>query len=348
MEKKSLGKILNFLISLNLNSYKNIMFSNFFFFYYIRDPMGSDNLVKKQIGGDFNTSTITQVALGAVDGGDNTVVNAVTINYETKTTVDASFTGDDTFQIIVKSGNSNSELSGSNGLGYENTSDAVQIDEISYAMPVGAATLTIGESMDISKVYSQACSYSGLTERMSNCGAANSAYVGGSGVTVAASFNGDNGLNVSGGLSFDEAGILTKESTDRFGLEVDYFGDSFAVSGSFAHVDADGEYIGVLGYYTFDMATVSAGFECHNPDTGEDKNGFFLGVSAEAGPGTVEAAYGTLTNYGKSETELYGYELSYSLPVNDSMTILGGIYCSEESGSTTDKTGVLVEATLSF
>ena len=102
---------------------------------------------------------------------------------------------------------------------------------------------------------------------------------------------------------------------------------------------------GVNGYYTFDLASLSVGFETSDDGTTE-KSGYFFGLSfPEVGPGSVNIAAATDALYADSETEYLVYEASYSYPVNDGMTLTPGVFVKEGA---TDETGVAVKASFAF
>ena len=47
-----------------------------------------------------------------------------------------------------------------------------------------------------------------------------------------------------------------------------------------------------------------------------------------------------------ADTDLYQYELSYSYPLNDGITITPGVFITETAGE--DETGVVVTTSFSF
>ena len=54
------------------------------------------------------------------------------------------------------------------------SSDAVEIDDINYTFPVGSWTVAVGDSMDASKTWPNACSMNNMVDNLGDCGAANS------------------------------------------------------------------------------------------------------------------------------------------------------------------------------
>ena len=104
---------------------------------------------------------------------------------------------------------------------------------------------------------------------------------------------------------------------------------------------------GLNGYYTFDLASVSVGYETTETG-GTDKSGYFVGLSfPEVGPGTANIAAATTGLFADSETETLVYEASYSYALNDGMTITPGIFIKEVDGAD-DQTGVAVKTSFSF
>mgnify|MGYP003328079703 CR=1 FL=1 len=128
---------------------------------------------------------------------------------------------------------------------------------------------------------------------------------------------------------------------DMEGVAVAYTSDDKATG-------AETTYWGVNGYYTFDLASLSVGFETEET-SGTDKSGYFVGLTfPEVGPGSVSLGLGTQANYADNVEELLTYEASYSYAINDGMTITPGVYISEGSGTADDDTGVLVKTSFSF
>ena len=105
---------------------------------------------------------------------------------------------------------------------------------------------------------------------------------------------------------------------------------------------------GFNGYYTFDLASISAGYETSETG-GTDKSGYFVGLSfPEVGPGSVNIAAATTKLFADKDPEYLIYEASYSYPVNDSMTITPGIFIQETEKGKDDLTGVAVKTSFSF
>ena len=246
-------------------------------------------------------------------------------------------------------------------MGMDTTTDALVVDGLTYTFPVGGSTMMVGDNTDISALYTGACAYSGFVDYITDCGTGNSIGLGNQGVTVAASYAFDGGFSLAGGVSSPGTEI-TGNANDSFGIEAAYSGDSYGVSVGFSDVeavtttggvttDSSASYVGINGYYTFDFATISGGYETQDLDQAgsDDGSTFFVGLTKEVGPGTAEIGYvSTDTDplaINLTET-MYLYEASYAFPVNDALTITPGVgILDTEQGETTI---AAVKATFSF
>ena len=249
-----------------------------------------------------------------------------------------SFTGEDSLDVTIDIGDGTS-----GALAFDDTSDQLTVDGLTYTFPVGGATVMVGDSTDISAVYTGACAYSSFTDYMGNCGTGSTVGVGGAGVTAAMSYAFDSGFSLAGGVSSATDSILTEEGSDIYGIEAAYSADSYGVSVAYADNEATTAW-GVNGYYAFDAVTLSAGVE--SVDDGATAEGFFVGLSfPEVGAGSLDIGMGTTGNFKDGDTEYYTYEASYAYPLNDGVTITPGIYIIE---GTTDVTGVALKTSFSF
>ena len=256
-----------------------------------------------------------------------------------------SFTGEDSLDVTIDIGDGTS-----GALAFDDTSDQLTVDGLTYTFPVGGATVMVGDNTDVSAVYTGACAYNAFTDYMGNCGTGNSVGLGGKGVTAAMSYAFDGGFSLAGGISSTPTGVLAKVEDDAFGLEAAYTADSYGIAVAYSDIEnstaGDATFWGVNGMYAFDFATISAGVESEDPVSGSTKTGFFVGLSfPEVGAGTFDIGLATSANYASSETEYYTYEASYSYPINDGMTITPGVFIKE---GTTDTTGFAVKTSFSF
>ena len=291
--------------------------------------------------GGFSETTSASFGVDFVVGAeDGAASEATSFGYQMGIGLETSFTGEDSLSATIDIGDG---VSGA--LAFDDTDDVLTLDGLTYTFPVGGATAMVGDSTDISAVYTGACAYSAFTDYMGNCGTGNSNGVGGNGATAAMSYAFDSGFSLAGGISSSNDAILTSEGTDTFGLEAAYSGDSYGLS--VAYTDAETTtYWGINGTYAFDFATLSAGVESEDADASDTKTGFFVGLSfAEVGAGSLDIGMGTTANFSDTDEEYYTYEASYAYPVNDGMTITPGVYIVEGA---TDVTGFAVKTSFSF
>ena len=128
---------------------------------------------------------------------------------------------------------------------------------------------------------------------------------------------------------------------------------------------ADTTYYAVNAYWTPEetgvVPSISVGFENGNVEADEsgtsDTNQWFVGFQwDEAGAGTLGAAIGSSGAQATDNTEdLSMYEVFYSYPVNDGMTITSAVYVQETAvtaetahQNTHDITGVMIKTSFSF
>ena len=301
---------------------------------------GGEGLVDSSdtVGGFSETTTASfgvDFVVGAEDGAAS---EAAAFGYQMGIGLSTSFTGEDSLDVAIDIGDGTS-----GALAFDDTSDQLTVDGLTYTFPVGGATVMVGDSTDISGVYTGACAYSSFTDYMGNCGTGSTVGVGGSGVTAAMSYAFDSGFSLAGGVSSATDSILTEEGSDIYGIEAAYSADSYGVSVAYADAETTTAW-GVNGYYAFDAVTLSAGVE--SVDDGATAEGFFVGLSfPEVGAGSLDIGMGTTGNFKDGDTEYYTYEASYAYPLNDGVTITPGIYIIEGA---TDVTGVALKTSFSF
>ena len=287
--------------------------------------------------------------VGAEDGADS---EATGFGYQMGIGLQTSFTGEDSLDVAIDIGDGTS-----GALAFDDTSDILTVDGLTYTFPVGGASVLVGDSTDVSALYTGACAYSAFTDYMGNCGTGSSVGVGGSGVTAAMSYAFDSGFSLAAGVSSptseilgagvvsqttDDDGVVTL-GEDIYGIEAAYTADSYGVSVAYADAETTTAW-GVNGYYAFDAVTLSAGVE--SVDDGATAEGFFVGLSfPEVGAGSLDIGMGTTGNFKDGDTEYYTYEASYAYPLNDGVTITPGIYIIEGA---TDVTGVALKTSFSF
>ena len=150
---------------------------------------------------------------------------------------------------------------------------------------------------------------------------------------------------------------MTDESADAFGLNLAYTADNYGVSLTYGTLEVgvnENTYTAVNGYYTLDNGvSFSAGYELG--DIGgaiaaqDESVNYFFGVNGEVGAGELGAAVGTSGGQLEHQDEELMYEVYYSYPVNDGMTITPLVYVKEQAtAGTPDLTGVMVKTSFSF
>ena len=320
--------------------------------------------------GSFSTTTTASFGadfvIGAVDGAGSGE-EATTFDYQYGMTLSTSFTGEDSLDLVIETGNAAS--ASATILDMNGMSDAMTLDGITYTFPLGdSTTVMVGDSTDVSALYSTACTYSAFTDLLSNCGSGTAAGLGGgtdstaspdsaSSATIAAAYDFGNGFTVAGGLSGAGGatdGLFTKESLDVYGIQAAYNTDTYGVSLSYALTDtsatAETSFWGVNAFYSFDgegLPSVSVGYESEDPSGSTTEEGYFVGLSWDSvGPGSFSIGMSSTENFKDTDTEYYQYEAAYSYPINDGMTITPGIFIKEQSGD--DQTGVIVKTSFSF
>jgi hypothetical protein len=329
---------------------------------------GGEGLVDSQDYGDSFSSTTSasfgaDFVIGAVDG-ESAGNEATTFTYQYGMDLSTSFTGEDSLDLTIETGNSSG--SGAGGILDMNAmSDALKVDGISYTFPLGdKTTVVVGDSTDVSSVYSTACTYSAFTDLLSNCGTGTSAGLEGgsdsagtaSSATVAASYDVGNGFTIAGGLSGaggSQEGLFTKETKDVYGIQAAYNTDSYGVSLSYALTDtsatAETTFWGLNAFYSFEgegLPSISVGYETEDPSATAEEQGYFVGLTwPEVGAGSFSIGMSSTENFKGTDTEYYQYEAAYSYPINDGMTITPGVFIKE---GTTDQTGILVKTSFSF
>jgi len=304
--------------------------------------------------GSFSETTTASfsvdASIGAIDGNANAGGEGeeTSFDYQFNIGLSTSFTGEDSLDIAIDSGNATQSPTGAK-FGFDSGTGLV-VDGVTYSFPVGGATMVVGDATDVSATFTGACTYSSFTDLTpDDCGTGNSIGAGGKGVAASLGYAFDNGFSLAGGISSPTTEIVGDDA-DLFGLNAAYSADSYGVAVAYASDDggtgAETSYWGLNGYYTFDLASLSVGFETSDDGTTE-KSGYFVGLSfPEVGPGSVNIAAATDDLYADSATEYLVYEASYSYPVNDSMTITPGVFIQETSGD--DLTGIAVKTSFSF
>jgi len=301
------------------------------------------------------------ITAAATDGDED--LQAV---YSFQIDLNTSFTGEDSLDISIDAGNgiaanplAEFDLNGEYAAGVP---DSLSVDGVSYTFPVGdSMTVIVGDNTDGSALFTTACAYGGPSNTLDDCGNVNAGITNG-GAMAGAAYDFGNGFTAAVGYAGPETGIMTDESLDAYGANVAYTADNYGLSVTYGNVEstavvAAGEvdtFIALNGYYTFDNGmSVSAGYELGDlggatPATDESVN-YFVGINGAVGAGELGAALGTSGGQREGTDEELMYEVYYSYPVNDGMTITPLLYVKEQAtAGTPDLTGIMVKTSFSF
>jgi len=263
---------------------------------------------------------------------------AVTFSYDFSMDLSTSFTGEDSLDVALIGGNAGTVLD--TFMGGDNTGDAITLDGISYTFPLGGATVIVGDGVGVDDLNTGACAYSAFTDLLGDCGANNVGGTGDSGFAVAYDFG--NGFTMAGGLSGGpgNVGLFTEEDASTIGLEAAYTADTYGVAVAFTDDET-------ITYWTVNAMVAPEGFPSisvgYETDDGEG-DAIFAGLTFdEVGAGSVSVG---IASTATDTNDFYQYELSYSYPVNDGMTITPGVFVTESAGE--DDTGFVVTTSFSF
>ena len=305
---------------------------------------GGEGLVESSVD-ESSFSETTTASFGStfyVGSIENGASEATTFTYDFGMGLATSFTGEDSFDVAIIGGNADT-TSVDGIMGGDGTGDVLTLDGVSYTFPLGSATVIVGDGVGVDDMNTGACAYSAFTDLVSDCAANNVGGSADSGFAIGYDFG--NGFTLAGGaaggVGEDEtAGYFTEEDASTIGLEAAYTADTYGVAVAYTD-DEDTTYWTVNAMYAPEgFPSMSAGFESDD----DDGDAIFVGLTfEEVGPGSVSLG---MASTDTSEDDFYQYELSYSYPLNDGMTITPGVFITETEGD--DETGVVVTTSFSF
>ena len=275
--------------------------------------------------------------VGAVES--SATGEAVTFSYDFSMGLSTSFTGEDSLDVAVIGGNAGTTAV-DGYMGGDDTSDALMLDGISYTFPLGGATIIVGDGVGVDDMNTGACAYSAFTDLLGDCGTSNVGGSADSGFAIGYDFG--NGFTIAGGAAGGDStsGYFTEEDASTIGLEVAYTSDTYGLSVAYTDDEAE-TYYSFQGMLTPEgFPSISVGYETDD----DDADAIFAGLTFdEVGAGSVSIG---IASTELSSDDYYQYELSYSYPLNDGMTITPGIFIAESAGE--DETGVVVTTSFSF
>jgi hypothetical protein len=309
------------------------------------ESSSSDPVVDDSFSSTTSASFGSTFYVGAVDGGTVTVddvtsdAEAVTFSYDFAMDLSTSFTGEDSLDIAVIGGNA-SGTAVDDFMGGDGTSDELTLDGVSYTFPLGGATVIVGDGVGVDDLNTGACAYSAFTDLLSDCGTSN---LGGSADSAfAIAYDFDNGFTLAGGAGGGTGtdGFFTEQDASTIGLEAAYTADTYGVSVAYTDDEATTYWSVQAMLAPEGYPSLSVGYETDD----DDADAIFAGLTfAEVGSGSVSLG---MASTDLSSDDYYQYELAYSYPLNDGMTITPGVFIKETSGD--DETGVVVTTSFSF
>ncbi len=320
---------------------------------------GLESRVNTIEAGSFSSTTSMKgkveamLAAQSTDAGAN---DAFMFNYHYEFDLNTSFTGDDKLNVEIAAGNqvANSVAAITDPLGENN--ENLHIEDVNYTFPLGEWKVAVGESMDASKTWPNSCTYGNVVDDMGDCGAANSVDLGGD-ISISAARDFGDGWSFGLGASADDgetnAGIFTEEGDDRYGLALGYENDTYGVTVAYSSIEdgaANNKYVGATAYYNAEPFTISGGYEWMEADLAadEDSTQWTVGISTEMGPGEISAGIGTNGAIDENAEDLHAYEVKYSYPINDSMTLDTFAFIAETVEGVDDTTGIGFLTTFKF
>ena len=318
-------------------------------------------------------------AVGAVDGLGTTTTDpngkeAIAAEYGFQIDLTTSFTGEDSLDISIDAGNAGGSTNplGEFDLNNGGTADVLTVDGVSYSFPIGdkISAFVGAQGTDGSSAFTVACTYGGPSNTLDDCGNVQSGFESMSGSSLGASYAFTDEFSMAVGYAGNgvdaTSGLGTAEGLDAVGINASYITDTYGLSVTYSSVEtanAKGAMYGVYndasvafnGYFSPEgFPSISAGYEF--TDIGgagvnvDEKTSFFLGLQFdEVGPGSAGVAVGTQGSITEGSDEALMYEVYYSYPVNDGMTVTPLIYAKEATSSTDEEeTGIMVKTSFSF
>jgi len=324
---------------------------------------GIDEGVGEFEAGQFSsTTTMSGAAVfnvgSASDGGTDDTLDSFYMTYAYGIDLNTSFRGTDTLYVGVESGNASSGDPFANMDSAVTNGAGLQVTSMFYSFPIGNVEITAGPLLDQDDVIAATPSVYSDAFRHGSLPFSAAGDETGSGVALA--YANDAGFVTSVSYiavdGFDAAkGLASNDGSDVTTFSAGYNGDGFGAGLVIAYNDGDNS----DGYDTFGggvywtpesmPATFSVTYDSKNPETGDDSTDLFLGIEYETGPGTLGIAYHSTDVDGSTTLDEIGYEVVYSYPVNDNITVVPGLFFAEETtAGKQDDTGVFVETTFSF
>jgi len=267
--------------------------------------------------------------------------------------LNTSFNGSDNLYVGMSQGNAADPMK----LDSAETDTALTVSSLFYSWPVGDFQLTAGPLLDADDVISATTSvYSGSFRLAAMPWGVDDAVTG---VGAAASWANDSGFNASfasvstDGNNSSTGGLWTTESADHYVASLGYDSDNWGVGFIITEDDNESASTGsdtsfAAGvYFTPDnFPTISVAYDSidYGNSATKSASNWLIGLENEIGPGTAGVAFQSDDD---GTNTVNNFEFFYDYPVNDGVSVKGGIF-TEEKATDTDTTGYMVETTFSF
>ena len=307
--------------------------------------------------GQFSTTTTLSGAMNTVIGSvdENALSHSVHSFYGYGLDLNTSFSGEDLLYAGITQGNFSS-TSGLGDLDFAETDSTLTLSSLFYSFPFGSTTITAGPLLDqddvvavTTSVYSDAFKLGGNPYTLpgdTGVGVAFSSSFG-EGFTGGASYIGTNGSDANVGLG-------TTESDDIITGMIGWNGESFGgglIYTSLGHASSSTGYDAIGGgvYYSGDRWTLSATYDSKDEEASNDNvEAWLIGTDISWGPGTLSVAYSNVPDTDFNDPDESTYEVTYSYPISDHITVTPGVFYVEADGESKDQTGIAVNTSFSF
>merc|ERR1712146_292141 len=141
----------------------------------------------------------------------------LTTGYDFSIGLNTSFTGEDSLDVSLISGDADQAGIGEFG-GDTTTDEALTMDGIAYTFPLGDnITVMVGDGQDASSLFTTACVYGTPSDTLDDCGVRN-ANVENGGVMAGAAYDFGNGLTAAIGYAGSEDDVANEEGKDGYGF----------------------------------------------------------------------------------------------------------------------------------
>jgi len=281
-----------------------------------------------------------------------TADNKLTTEYNYTVDLNSSFTGSDNLYVGIEAGNQD-QLVMDSAVDSAGT-NSLEVASLYYQFPVGDFTITAGPRFDQDDVISATTSIYSSSFRL---GEMPYGTVGTTGTGFGIAYIADNGWNGSfnllaadGSGDVSTVGAFTEEGTDLWTASIGYDGANYGGGLIYSETDVTAtdtkdKSFGAGAYFRPDgFPTISVTLDKLDNEDDTNSQDFMIALDHEVGSGTLSAAWQARDTTG---TDTTNYEVYYNYPVNDGVSVQGGVFSEEVSG-VDNRQGVIVETFFNF